>query len=182
MLAWTPSLATVYEPLVTAISLVVALIGCGIALGVGTGAARHSKLIGGGTFGLTVSAMHYTGMAGLESRAFLIFDPAYVVASIVLATVLGVAAFYIIRSKTLRWRTVLSSLTLVAAIVSLHFTGMGAITVLPMGGADMASGNSHSLLALGVAGVGLLLLAAARLGLGDLCPSRADPQARASTP
>ncbi|WP_297805016.1 EAL domain-containing protein [uncultured Brevundimonas sp.] len=161
MLAWTPSLATAYLPLVTALSLVVALAGCALALGVGSGKRLWSKLAGGALFGLTVSAMHYTGMAGLESRAFLLFDPLYVVMSVVLAVALGMAAFFAVTSKA-RWkRMAVASLLMVLAIVSLHFTGMASVTALLTDAAQGASGANHSFMALGVAGVGLLLLGSA---------------------
>lgn len=161
MLAWTPSLATAYEPATTTASLVVALVGCAVALGMGSLKGMPAKLAGGALFGLTVSAMHYLGMAGLENSAFLLFDRVYVVASVVLAIGLGMAAFYLASRRTPLQAKLLASLALVGAIVSLHFTGMAAVTVLPMDVVAQASGVSHSLLAFGVAGVGLLLLGSA---------------------
>ncbi|WP_292053919.1 MULTISPECIES: bifunctional diguanylate cyclase/phosphodiesterase [unclassified Brevundimonas] len=161
MLAWTPSLATSFEPSFTAGSLVIALIGCSVALGVGSGRGIVAKLCGGGLFGITVSVMHYLGMLGLENRAFVLFDPVYVTVSIVLAVALGMAAFYLGGIRDLPRARIYSSLVLVLAIVSLHFTGMAAVSVLPLDGAADATGVSHSLMAFGVAGVGLLLLGSA---------------------
>lgn len=161
MLAWTPSLATTYEPMATSASLVLALVGCAIALGVGSVRGNISELTGGALFGLTVAGMHYLGMAGLKNRAFLIFDPIYVGVSIVLAVGLGMAAFYLASARQLRGSAVTGSIALVACIVSLHFTGMGAVTVLPTEGFGQGMGVSHNLLALGVAGVGMLLLGSA---------------------
>ena len=161
MLAWTPSMATSYEPFMTAGSLVVALAGCALALGVGSSRGLAAKLIGGALFGLTVTGMHYLGMAGLENKAFVLFDPVYVVASVVLAVGFGVLAFWLAAAGQLPAHKVTSSAALVLAIVSLHFTGMAAITVLPMDGFGQSHGVNSNLLAFGVAGVGLLLLGSA---------------------
>ncbi|WP_292041651.1 MULTISPECIES: bifunctional diguanylate cyclase/phosphodiesterase [unclassified Brevundimonas] len=161
MLAWTPSMVTAYEPAATAASLVVALAGCALALGIGSLKGTAPRLAGGALFGLSVSAMHYLGMAGLENRAFLLFDPTYVIVSVVLAIGLGMAAFSLASRRKAIQANVLGSLALVGAIVSLHFTGMAAVTVLPMDAALQTSGVSHSLLAFGVAGVGMLLLGSA---------------------
>lgn len=161
MLAWMPGSATTYLALPTTLSLLVAIAGCGLSLWLACVPGRWMPLLGGALFGLTVSAMHYLGMSGLRTHAILHFDTAYLVASVVLAVVLGGMAFAVATRRGLRQRFRLSNALMVLAIVSLHFTGMAAVIVSPIGGLPAYEGVNGNLLAAGVAGVSLLLLGSA---------------------
>lgn len=161
MLAWAPGMAVSYEPFWTVISLAVALVGCSLAIWVGSRSDGKTSLLGGAVFGATVSAMHYTGMAGLDAFAFLYFDKAYVIASLVLASILGAASFGVMRLGRQRLRMVYAIVLMILAIVSLHFTGMTAVVVVPFDGMMAVGAVNDSMLAFGVAGVGLMLLGSA---------------------
>lgn len=161
MLAWMPHMATTYEPFWTAMSLAVALVGCSVSLWLGARRNGKTGLLGGAMFGATVSAMHYMGMLGIEASAILHFSAPYLVASIVLAALLGMLAFGLMRRPGLRYRLIYAIVAMILAIVSLHFTGMAAVVVVPLVGVDQAAGVNNDLLAFGVAGVALLLLGSA---------------------
>jgi diguanylate cyclase (GGDEF)-like protein len=163
MMAYRPGVDVAYEPVLTAASLGVAVLGVIAALLVGSLQMRRGPELGGALFGLTVATMHYIGMAAFMTEALIVWHMAYVAASVISAVVLGAVAFGIVATAKTRHWLILSSLVMVLAIVALHFTGMGALEIIPLAPADgMMNGESASgLLALAVAGVGFLILATA---------------------
>jgi diguanylate cyclase (GGDEF)-like protein len=163
MLAYQPGLEVTYAPALTGLSLIVAMLGCGLALSLGATRVRAAPAAGGVLFGLTGSAMHYLGMAAFTADAFVFWAPAYVAASVVAAMLGGGAAFHVAATARLRWSVLIAPALLVLAIVSLHFTGMGAVTVLPLAPAVDAPrmNDGEVLLAIGVAVVGFLMLGTA---------------------
>ena len=160
MLAYRPGVDVAYAPGLTGLSLAVAMVGCGLAMAVGSLRTLWAPAAGGVVFGLGVTAMHYTGMAAFTAEALVIWSPAYVVASVAAALVGGALAFGVSADDRLRHRTWLAPLVLVLTIVALHFTGMGALTVLPLAPSPDAAllSDAEALLALGVAAVGFLIL------------------------
>ena len=158
MLAWRPGVVTSYQPFLTGASLIIAIVGSGLALWLGSRRRSGSPMLGGVVFGLTMSAMHYVGMKGMEAHAILHFDSLYLVLSILAAALISAAAFVLAARQTLPRRMLWSTIVTVVAIVSLHFTGMAAVVVVPLEGTAGFDGVNSNLLALGVAAVGLLLL------------------------
>lgn len=163
MLAYQPQAEVSYAPVLTGLSLVVAMIGCGLALAIGAMRRPHAAAAGGVVFGLAVTGMHYAGMAAFVTDALVIWSPAYVVASVVAAVVGGAAAFHTATDERPYRKMLLAPTLLVLTIVALHFTGMGALTIMPLApGADAGSlSDADGLLAAGVAAVGFLILGTA---------------------
>ena len=163
MLAYKPGVEIAYAPLLTGVSLLVAMGACGAATALGSIRRTWAPAVGGAAFGLGVAAMHYIGMAAFTAEAFVHWDLTYVVGSVVAAVIGGAAAFSVGSSTTLRHRAVVTPLLLVLTIVSLHFTGMGAMTVLPFAPSEQAwtLTEAEALLALGVTVVGFLILGTA---------------------
>jgi len=132
MLAFEPGLPTGYDPGLTIFSLFVA-IATSVA-GFGVASIRHSRampVIGGAMIGLGIGAMHYTGMAALRTAGRIEWDFTLVAASVIIgACVAAFAMYYATKSKS---RYVIYEVTalLVVAVVGHHFTGMGAITIIP---------------------------------------------------
>jgi len=122
-------------------------------------------ILAGITLGLSISAMHYTGMAAYEAGSMLRFDTAYVIASIVLGCAFCIGCFRLVRLAISPVRLVAAALVLVVAIVSMHFTGMTALTVIPMPNENAQAWLSRDVLAVGVfctsAGLVILSLVAA---------------------
>jgi diguanylate cyclase (GGDEF)-like protein/PAS domain S-box-containing protein len=160
MIAYKPGVPIAYEPLLTGVSLGVAILGGGVALIVAAERAPWRREIGGGIFGLAVSAMHYTGMAALAVGGHSEWSVIYVAGSVVAAAALGAAAFRRAALATSRAGNLTAVALVVLAIVSLHFTGMAALTITPF--APMAGQSTSDLanafMALAVAGVGMLVL------------------------
>ena len=132
MLAYGPELATGYQLFGTAISLLAAIAaaGAGFALAA-TRKGWRAPVSGGAVLGGGVSLMHYLGMAAFHVQGRLVWDPAYVAASVALGVGLSIAALLAAGPRPSTWRDVCAALLLAAAICGMHFTGMAAVSILP---------------------------------------------------
>lgn len=116
--------------------------------------------------GLGIATMHYAGMAALRSNAMAYYQPVLFVLSIVIAIGASLAALLIsshLRDGAGVFHQLLkytASLVLGAGIVSMHFTGMAAFSlVLPVGSLEpLPSDNNHLQLGLTVAVMTLLII------------------------
>lgn len=163
MMAYQPGVETAYAPVLTGLSLLAAVAGCAAALALGSIQVRHAPVVGGAVFGAAVSAMHYIGMAAFTAEALVTWSPVYVGASVLAALVGGAIAFAVIAADRIRHAVAWASLALVLTIVALHFTGMGALTVVPLAPLEgsLNGADAAGLLAAGVAVVGFLILGTA---------------------
>ncbi|WP_160119710.1 bifunctional diguanylate cyclase/phosphodiesterase [Rhodovarius lipocyclicus] len=153
MLAYRPGPAVSYEPLLTAASFAVAVLGAGLGLLL---AVRQGPLLGGAVFGGAITLMHYTGMMAFGVQGVVLWSVPYVVASVIASSVFAAAAFQVAAQGGRLAATAL----LVLAIVALHFTGMAALEIIPLAPAEGGHGgqDTTTVLALGVAAVGFLML------------------------
>src|ERR1700722_8187923 len=132
MLAYDPGVPVAYDINLTILSLMTAaaITSAGLAVAVLV-PIRWGAPIGGAIIGAGVACMHYLGMWALELPGRVTWDPALVAASIILGMVLGMAALVV----AVRWQgrraLFLSALILTLAIVSHHFTAMGAVEIVP---------------------------------------------------
>ncbi len=169
MLAYNPGIAMGFNLRLTLLSLVCAMgitVG-GIEIGISRG-FRYSSFIGGAVLGTGIASMHYLGMMALDVPGRIAWTFDLVAISIGLGVVLGAIAMWAInqsgqKTPRGRWITRLSPLLLVLAIVSHHFTAMGAVTVLPdpahaFGGLVLSPGSMS--LAITMAAIAVLALCA----------------------
>ena len=170
MLAYQPVVSLAYHVALTALSLVAAVlvVSLGLALALsGEGAWRAPA--GGGVIGMGIGIMHYLGMYAVEMPGYIEWSPGFVSASIVLATGLGIAAMAAGRRPG-RGPLLTAALLLTLAIVSLHFTGMTAVTVIPdptriFGGLSASPGLlaiAIAAITMGILGVSLIVAFADR--------------------
>ncbi|WP_127088921.1 putative bifunctional diguanylate cyclase/phosphodiesterase [Aquabacter cavernae] len=129
MLAYRNDVPASYEPLLTVASLIVVIAGAALAFRLALEGTTSLRLAGGLLLGLSVSAMHYLGMFAYRIDGFLAWDPLYVALSLVLAAGLSTLMLW----SEARHRPVLAVVAFVACVLALHFTGMGALTVVPFG-------------------------------------------------
>ena len=132
MLSFDTGLKAGFLPLGTLASLLIA----GLFMGAAFAAAalahgRAGKLAGGVLAGLGVGAMHYTGMSAYVTEGVLTWDLTLVASSLALGIGLAVAAMFVADSGDKRGRLLAATLLLTLAICGLHFTGMGAIVIVP---------------------------------------------------
>lgn len=160
MLGYQPGVTVTLDSMLTVASGLIAIIGCGIAfLVAGTNSSRAMQTLGGAIFGLTVAAMHFTGMFAYRVDGIVTWDMSYIIASIALSVAFASAALYVAPNWNGGWRCMVPSLLLVAGIVSLHFTGMAAFMVEPLSGIEPgASSPAFLAMAVAVAIAGFLIL------------------------
>ena len=91
---------------------------------------RSTIALGGAVVGIGVAAMHYTGMMALELPARIVWSPGIVLASIVFGGVFAGLALVVATRKDDRNHTLVATGLLTIAIVSHHFTAMGAVTLV----------------------------------------------------
>ena len=180
MIAYQPGVEVAYEPTLTGASLGVAIAGSAIALWIGSRRLRYAAVLGGATFGLAVTAMHYAGMAAFAAEAVIHWSRAYVAASVVGAILFGVLAFEGVRRAGRTGATWPAALLMVAGIVALHFTGMAALTIIPFapGVGQITGDDANLIMAFSVAGVGLLVLGTGLSSHALDLQSRAQAKAR----
>lgn len=133
MLAYEPHLPIGYEPVLTALSLVVAVAGMAFGFAIPVIARGPAAVLGGGLIvGLTIGAMHFLGIAAIRTEARIEWRYAYVIAAMVVGVVGATAALY---SRTyLRHRAgrLGAKALLLLSIVGLHFTAMTAVILTPI--------------------------------------------------
>ena len=147
MLAHNLPIPVSYDPGITALSVVPAILGAGIALHV---VARPvvtttQLLIGGTLMGAGIGAMHYTGMAAMQLNALVRYDPLLFAASVVVAVVLAILALqvrawmgtmHLARSGIIR--EVVGALILGLAVTAMHYTAMASTYCFAPGGPGRA--------------------------------------------
>lgn len=147
-----------FDPVLTIISLIVAMVGAACGFGVAASERfRLAPLIGGAFVGVSISAMHYTGMMAYRVQGVISWDQTYVLSSILLAVVISAAAFHQATVTTSRHAEAIGSGLLVLAIVTLHFTAMAAFKVTPLL-IDGSYSNPEAMRALGFAVTGVALI------------------------
>ncbi|MFF5147220.1 MHYT domain-containing protein [Streptomyces sp. NPDC013157] len=132
----------------TVLSLVVciAVVAVGVFL-VGYRGSRAVTLGAAGVLtGLGVAAMHYLGMTAVNTGGTVHYDTAVVVLSVVIAVVAATAALWAAVSISTVWATLGASLVMGAAVSTMHYTGMSAVSV-HVAQAQAGGQSSTSLLA-----------------------------------
>ena len=120
-----------YDLWLTAASLAIAvlIVGAGLFLA-GHGRLGFWRLVGAGTLvGFGMSAMHYTGMAGVRVSGVIDFAQRPFVISVVLAMAIASAALWFSVALKGPRATVVAALVMGLAICSMHYTGMAAVRV-----------------------------------------------------
>ena len=124
-----------YQPSLVALSMLVAVLGAGVALYVVTRgqAGRSSVFLGAGFMGSAVAAMHYIGMASMQMPASIEWNIPLVVLSILIAYGASLLALGLIFSLTAgqRWRAgprAVAGLAIGIGVAGLHYTAMAAAT------------------------------------------------------
>src|SRR6202046_231413 len=132
MLAYDPRINTGYDPGLTAVSLILAVAITGIGISVAlSNSSRWAGPIGGAVIGGGIAAMHFTGMMALEVPGHISWSVYLVLASLFLSVLFGGLAFLVASRRDGGRDYWFATFVLTLAIVSHHFTAMGAVTVIP---------------------------------------------------
>jgi methyl-accepting chemotaxis protein len=166
MLAYDPGIGIAYHIGLTFLSFVAAALVTGIGLSVAVYAPMSwGTPLGGAIVGIGVACMHYLGMSAVELPGRIAWSFDLVAASVLLGMVFGIAALMIAGRQRNRKGTFVAAIVLVLAIVSHHFTAMGAIDVLadPTRVVDSYS-LSPAALAIAIAGIATAILSTSLAG------------------
>lgn len=152
------------DPALTLCSLAVAVLLAAPGLALAASRRPRTAAYGGALVGIAISAMHYLGMSAYRIDGLVEWRLPYVIASVVISSMLSAVAFRTFRSGR-RARRVAGGLLLALAVAALHFTGMTAIkiTVLVLNPEQGLSNLAMTQLALGTAGAGLLFIGCAAM-------------------
>jgi methyl-accepting chemotaxis protein len=132
ILAYDPGIPIAYSISLTALSLAVAVTITAGGLSVAVySPARWGPPIGGGIVGGGVACMHYLGMWSVELPGRVTWSVDLVLASIVLGMIFGTFALVIAARSNNRRGAFIAAILLTLAIVSHHFTAMGAVEIVP---------------------------------------------------
>lgn len=161
MLAYQVSAPVTFDPTLTMVSLAVAIGGCGLGFGLSAANWRFvPPELCGTLVGLSVACMHYTGMLAYHVAGVVEWNMVDVACSLIIAATLSAMALDQAVRQPSRYAPLFAPALFVIAIVGLHFTGMTALEVTPIGGvATSSSSEAFEAIAVAVAGVGLLILA-----------------------
>lgn len=161
MLAYKAGAQTAYDPVLTAGSLLVAIVATTLGYFVCSGRSRPEIAIGGGIVGLGIGLMHFTGMRALIVAGTVKWDPMLVIVSIVIGVALASAATTMFH-RLEDFRAIAAGAGLLTlGICGLHFTAMGAALIEPDPtiAVDGFSADA-STLALAIAGLTVLVMVA----------------------
>lgn len=131
MLAYEPSFPTAYDPIMTAASLLGAMITATVGFALAASGSRWHPASGGALIGTGIGLMHYTGMQALIVPGTLHWDMTLVAASIATGGVMTSTSVLVFHKWSHRRALWVCSGLLTLGICGLHFTGMGAVTILP---------------------------------------------------
>jgi two-component system sensor histidine kinase/response regulator len=139
MLAYSLPVTVLYDWPTVLVSLLAAMSASGIALwvvsrnGIGPLRAGMSAIL----MGIGIAAMHYIGMEAMRLPAMCAYSPVLVVLSVVLAIAISMVALWLTfhlrdEARGTGWRKLSSAIVMGLAIPIMHYTGMAAVTFVPM--------------------------------------------------
>jgi diguanylate cyclase (GGDEF)-like protein/PAS domain S-box-containing protein len=160
MLAYGPALSASYDPGLTLLSLLLAIVvlGAGAAIAL-LGSSTWFIATGGAVVGIGFAAMHFCGINAMQAPHVVLTSVPHLLASLALGVGLSIPASIIATRRDDLLHTLAAALVFSLAILSLHFTAMTALTVIPEpDGALTDQSLSSATLALVIAGAATAIL------------------------
>jgi NO-binding membrane sensor protein with MHYT domain len=137
-------------------------------------------LLGGAITGCGVAAMHYTGMAAMNTDATISYNVRIVALSVVVAVVAATAAlWFTLRVEGLA-TTIGAALIMGVAVTGMHYTGMASMRAHAVANPGVPPGTNVLDLLTPLIVVVSLVTTVLMLGVATTEPERADP--RPATP
>ncbi len=166
MLAYDLGLPVRYDVRLTILSLLLAVgaTGLGFALAAGRTALPGRGRIAAAALamGLGICLMHYVGMEAMRMAALPVYEPLLVTASAAVAIGASALALVLAFDERSAPTRAMGALALGLAIAGMHYTGMAAVSFLPVPGPPSRPAEIPAqALAIGIAACTLLLLALA---------------------
>ena len=171
MLAYDDKIPTAYDPVLTAASLLIALVATTTGFSVSARGGIRNAAVGGAIVGLGITLMHFVGMNALIVAGQLQWAWSYVAVAVTLAVVLGAGSVVAFAALAPRRGAILAAAVLLTlAICGMHFTAMAAAIIVPDPTVEVVTGFSAdvTMMALAIAGlVGLVIFAGITAALID---------------
>ena len=164
MLGYRPEASVTLNIDKTALSALIIMCGCLVGCYLATLKFALARTLAGSVIGLSVTAMHYVGMMAYHLDAIVTWDLRYVAASIVLSVFFSALAFESAQPHSKGVKRFVPGLWLAAGVVTLHFTGMGAMTVLGLSVSEGLDPVTFQILALTTAVTSLIVIGAGAAG------------------
>ncbi|OUM02584.1 MHYT domain-containing protein [Variovorax sp. JS1663] len=141
MVAYRLPVTVAYDVPLTVLSLVAAIALSGIALYLAGGRrfTRGGWLAGSLLAGIGVCVMHYIGMFAMNMRASMDFDWLMVTASVAIAIGAAATALWLAFNLTELAHQFIAAAVMGVAVCAMHYTGMGAATMVCTSVAPAAS-------------------------------------------
>ena len=166
MLSYKMRMVVTYDPVLTAISLLIAVV---VAYAVLSIVAQEKLgvrqiIISAILLGFGISAMHYTGMAAMKMEGEMKYIPSIFAASVLIAIAASGAALWIafkLARHSGHYRYLYqfgAAMIMGTAICGMHYTGMAALVMIPHPGHQLDSKQNYNTLAMVVASVATILL------------------------
>ncbi|WP_204251174.1 putative bifunctional diguanylate cyclase/phosphodiesterase [Elioraea rosea] len=164
ILAYEPGVGVSFDPVLTIVSLLVPILGAlpGLAVAGARGADGPIILpaVGGGIVGGAIAAMHFTGMVAYRAEGIATWWTPGIVLATLSAMLLGAVAFALAAQRGDGKPSLRAVAVFVLAVLSLHFTGMAALTITPLPLSEGRMGHDTFVaMAIAIAIAGLLVLA-----------------------
>jgi two-component system sensor histidine kinase/response regulator len=139
MLAYRLPVTVLYDWPTVLVSLLAAILASGIALKVAgrNEMGQFRSIIGGITMGIAIAGMHYIGMDAMRLPAMCHYSAALVTLSVALAIFISWIALRLtfqLRDDATGtgWRKLFTAILMGSAIPLMHYTGMAAVTFMPI--------------------------------------------------
>ena len=131
MLAFSiPGMSTDYDPVLTLLSLAIAIALTGVGFAIAGGGRASFARIGGA--GLMMAAgivtMHYMGMAAMRMAGTVTYSAAWVALSVLIAVAAATAAIWLGSRDRSPMLQVIAAIVMGVAIAGMHYSGMQAAT------------------------------------------------------
>lgn len=166
MLAYSPGPLPGYDLSITLLSLLAAVVITSTGFALATAYPQKGTThLGGAIVGAGIAVMHYLGMAAFEVPGHIEWDWDLSIASIVFGVGFSIAAVHALMRAQSMQTSLAGTAFMAAAILSLHFTAMGAVRIVTDAGISITalslSPNALAIaIASGAAGVlGMSLIA-----------------------
>ncbi|MEI7056564.1 MHYT domain-containing protein [Nocardioides sp. CCNWLW239] len=130
MLAFDSHVAYALDIGITVISLVAAIVAAMVGMLIATAMRGNAGyIVGGLVTGTGVVAMHYTGMYAMDMNADMVWKPAIVVLSVVIALVASALALFFTFNVTTPLMRVGAAVIMGIGVCVMHYTGMLALEI-----------------------------------------------------
>lgn len=158
MMAYDVPAAVSFDPILTATSLAIAI--AGMAAGYQLMLTfRRAPEIGGVLVGLSIATMHYVGIAAYRVDGLVLWQPALVATSVLVGiSFASAAAGMLVRFEATRAIRITTTILFALAVLALHFTGMTAITIVPLRGVAAPDLQMLQTMAIATAGVAFIVI------------------------